>query len=156
MRPQHRFCEVRKVTKTDLVGDLHSLRLLGCLGRLEAVLEASHNISLKRYGRSDDDLEFALVFADEFLEGLNDTVGLPKAAIFRQNDENVLGDVGEGRFLRSGAFCSHEETLQTGSAVLGGDCWVCYECSEIRSILNGGRNSAEFTSDFCERLGRLC
>jgi len=64
------------MTKTDLVGNLNGLSLLGRLGRLEAVLKASHNIPLERCGRSDDDLEFALVFADELLEGLNHAVCL--------------------------------------------------------------------------------
>ena len=81
------------MTKTDLVGDLDGFGLLGCLRRLEAVLKASHNIPLKRCGRSDSDLEFTLVFADELLEGLNDTVCFSEAAIFRHNHKQVLGDL---------------------------------------------------------------
>ena len=81
------------MTKTDLVGDLDGFGLLGCLRRLEAVLEAGHNIPLKRCGRSDSDLEFTLVFADELLEGLNDAVCFSEAAIFRHDDKEVLGDL---------------------------------------------------------------
>ena len=149
-------CEVRIVTKTDLVGDLDGFGLLGCLRRLKAVLEASHNITLKRCGRSDNDLEFALVFANELLEGLNDAVCFSEAAVVRHNGKEVLGDLREGRFLRSGALYGRKETLQAGRAVLCGDCRVCYECSKIRRVLDCGRNIVEFASDFCERLGRLC
>ena len=155
MRAQHRFCEVRNVTKTDLVGDLDGFGLLGCLRRLKAVLEASHNIPLKRCGRSDNDLEFTLVFADELLEGLNDAVCFSEAAVCGQNGEEVLGDVREWRFLRSGALCGREETPQARRTVVCGDCRVCYECSKVRSVLDCGGNSLEFVGDFCERLGRV-
>lgn len=135
---------------TDLVRDFESFCLLSNLGGLEGSLKTSKHVLGEWGGRSNDDVEFALVLADELAETVDDCLGLTQSAVFGKNSKEIFRDVGDGALLSR----LLQERLDTRSAVLSRKSGVGDEGRKVRCVLDECRDGRKLSLDLAERLRR--
>jgi len=142
---------------TDLVGDFENLGLLCGLGLLEGALEAGEDVFGEGSSGSDGDVEFALVLGKELIETFNNTLGFVQSAVFREESEEVLGDLGRGILLCARALELGEESLETLLALLMREGGVVDEATDVWLGLDSVGDAGKLRVDFgesCWRLGK--
>lgn len=135
-----------------LVDNLQALCRLRSLRLLQRRLQPCLRILGQRCRRGDGDRKLALVYRNELIEALDNTLRLDKTAVLREDCEEVFRDVGE-RSLLASALDLLEQLLQARRALGGGQRRVRDEGAKLGGSLDRARDVVQLALHLVE-VGR--